>query len=568
MPRPYARTNMPRWTTLARCRRSLLVVRRDSIHPAASQPGGACHQVASARHPGAGSAPWRGWAVAVCVGLLSAGGSGECWGDARGGQVEIRVTDEDTNQSMAANLFLKNARGKAISAPKLPFWKDHFAFDGAVVLDLPPGHYTFDLERGPEYQVRSGNFEITRGAKDTQNVTLRRFVDMRKEGWWPGDLHIHRAPADIPLLMKAQDLHVAPIITWWNERTVWRDTPLPETPLAQFDGDRYYHLLAGEDERGGGALMYFNLAKPLDLPRTDDREYPPMADFLTLAKQQPSAHVDIEKPFWWDVPVWLAMGLADSIGLANNHMHRSGMLANEAWGKPRDTTLYPPPRGTGYWCQDIYYHILNSGIRIPPSAGSASGVLDNPVGYNRVYVHCGDEFTYESWWEGLRAGRVVVTNGPLLRPRVNGQLPGHVFRGEAGESIELSVNLNLGLRDRVDYLEVVQNGKVVHEVRLEEYQNRRGALPPVTFQESGWLLVRAVAGSTDTFRFASTGPYYVEIGDRQRISRESAQFFLDWVQERMAQLQLADPQQQAAAMRYQQQAREFWQQKVVEANAD
>ena len=51
--------------------------------------------------------------------------------------------------------------------------------------------------------------------------------------------------------------------------------------------------------------------------------------------------------------------------------------------------------------------------------------------------------TYEGWWEGLRAGRVVVTNGPLLRPRVNGELPGHVFRSQSGEVIELTVQLNL-----------------------------------------------------------------------------------------------------------------------------
>ena len=34
------------------------------------------------------------------------------------------------------------------------------------------------------------------------------------------------------------------------------------------------------------------------------------------------------------------------------------------------------------------------------------------------------------------------------------------------------------MRDRVEYLEVVQNGKVVHEVRLDEYRSRKGKLPP------------------------------------------------------------------------------------------
>ena len=31
------------------------------------------------------------------------------------------------------------------------------------------------------------------------------------------------------------------------------------------------------------------------------------------------------------------------------------------------------------------------------------------MGYSRVYVHCGEKLTPDSWWEGLRAGRVVVT---------------------------------------------------------------------------------------------------------------------------------------------------------------
>src|SRR5262249_705740 len=79
----------------------------------------------------------------------------------------------------------------------------------------------------------------------------------------------------------------------------------------------------------------------------------------------------------------------DSIGLANNHMCRDRMYEDEAWGKPRIAERLPAPLGNGYWSQEIYYHVLNCGLRIPPSAGSASGVLPNPVGYDRVYVHVG-----------------------------------------------------------------------------------------------------------------------------------------------------------------------------------
>jgi hypothetical protein len=486
----------------------------------------------------------------------------------RKGEFEIQVVDAETNQPIAANLFLRNERGKSIPAAKLPFWKDHFAFAGSVVLQLAPGKYTFDMERGPEYKIRSGEFVIESGASDNTQVSLERFVDMKKEGWWSGDLHIHRAAADIPLLMLAQDLHVAPVITWWNEKNPWKNQPLPDPPLVQFDNDRFYQLLAGEDERGGGALLYFNAARPLDLASGKEREYPSMCRFAELARQQTGVHIDVEKPFWWDTPVWVALGLADSIGLAHNHLQRSGMMANEAWGKPRDTKRYPAPLGTGYWSQDIYYHLLNCGLRLPPSAGSASGVLENPVGYNRVYVHCGDTLTYDGWWEGLRAGRVLVTNGPLLRPRVNGELPGHVFHAPAGEAVELTVALDLALRDRVEYLEIVQNGRVAHEVRLDEYREKRGKLPPVKFETSGWLLVRAMTTNPQTFRFASTGPYYVEIGQQPRISRKSAQFFVDWMDERIARLKLDDAQQKTEVMSYLDRAREFWQQKLAEANAD
>ena len=148
---------------------------------------------------------------------------------------------------------------------------------------------------------------------------------------------------------------------------------MPEPALVNFDNDRFYHLLAGEDERGGGALLYFNLSHPLAFPARSEREYPPMSQFPELARQQPGVHIDIEKPFWWDMPVWVAMGMVDSIGLAHNHLWRGGMLDNEAWGKPRDKVFYPAPHGTGYWSQDIYYHLLNCGLAHSTVGGQRLG---------------------------------------------------------------------------------------------------------------------------------------------------------------------------------------------------
>ena len=88
-----------------------------------------------------------------------------------------------------------------------------------------------------------------------------------------------------------------------------------------------------------------------------------------------------------DLPIWIAAGQIDSVQLANRHLLRGGVVANEAGGWPRDNGMYPNPQGNGRWSQEIYYDLLNCELRIPATAGSGAGADGNPVGYNRVYVH-------------------------------------------------------------------------------------------------------------------------------------------------------------------------------------
>jgi hypothetical protein len=275
----------------------------------------------------------------------------------------------------------------------------------------------------------------------------------------------------------------------------------------------------------------------------------------------------VEKPFWWDMPVWVASGKIDSIGIAHNHMQSSGVMDNEAWGKSRNRTKYPGAHGNGYWTQDIYYHLLNAGVRLPPSAGSASGVLPNPVGYNRMYAHVDGELTWTKWWDSVRRGRVFVSNGPLLRVRANGHLPGEVFQIPASGELKLKLTGQLESRDPIKAVEIIRDGEVVQT--LTARQLKRGTFATLTFKESGWFLVRAVADVPETFRFASTAPFYVEApAAPPRVSRKSAEFFRDWVRERMARIQLDDSKQREEVLNHQRSAEQFWQKKVSEATCD
>jgi hypothetical protein len=114
----------------------------------------------------------------------------------------------------------------------------------------------------------------------------------------------------------------------------------------------------------------------------------------------------------------------------------------------------------------------------------------------------------------------------------------------------------------------VKNGQVEHTVRLDEYQ-KTGKLPKVRFDRSGWFLVRAVTDLPKTYRFAMTGPYYVEVGYQRRISRAAVQFFLDWVYERARQIRkIEDPAERGAVLDTHRAARDFWQELLGKATVE
>jgi hypothetical protein len=537
--------------------------------------------------------------LVVGLGLVAS-----CWAAGKG-ELEIRALDAETGKPIAVRMHLKDARGKPVRPPKVPYWNDHFVLAGSMILELPAGTYTFEMERGLEYKTRTGHFILKGTASDNTTVEMNRFIDMTKKGWWSGDLYIDRPESDIELLMLADDLHVAPLIAWGTPPNAKRTLPVDkrkptkkdatksasdssQAPIC-FDTNRFYGRLAGRDDRAGGLLLFFNLSEipePLriasaepanaaaepsdDAPEAVEAlasEFPSAVDFLKATRDQTGKHVDVGRPFNWDLPVLVASGMVDSINVANDHHWRSEMQS-PMLGKPREGIAGTSKMDSGYWSQAVYFHLLNCGLRLPPSAGSASGVAPNPIGYNRVYVHCDDELTWDKWWENLRQGRVVVTNGPLLQPRVNGELPGHVFQTDEGGVVQLDIALNLSTREKIEYLEVIKDGQVIHEVRLDQWAKEGGRLPSVTFEQSGWLLVRARTNNADTYRFAMTGPYYVEIGSSPRISKASAQLFLNWVHERVKQIKLDDPEQRASVLKYHRAARDFWQKKVDEANAE
>jgi hypothetical protein len=474
------------------------------------------------------------------------------------GELTLTIVDPATKKPIPCRMHVRDERERPQRAAKMIFWDDHFVFPGTVKLKLPRGTYHYEIEHGPEYVTMNGYFVVADQAKDEKTFELKRACDMADEGWWSGDLHVHRPVKDAELLMRADDLHVANIVTWSEKKTEWARKPPPTETVKRFDGNRYYDLVAGESVGAGGTLLFLNLPKPLATDEGADSQL----RLLSAAREEQTAWIDASRVTAWDLPLWLATGRVDSIELCDDQFCRA-TTHEDPTGRPHDYRS-AGAAGVGRWTHEIYYHVLNCGSRIPPTAGSGSGEAPNPIGYSRVYVWVDKEnFSYEAWWKGLRLGRSVVTNGPLIRPFANGRQPGHVFQAPEGEELTFEVGLNVTNREAISYFELVKDGRVVQSLRYDEWTAKNGLFAPVEFDASGWFLVRAVTDNEETFRFATSAPWYVEIGDKpNRISKDSARFFLDWLDERRQAIEGSDHPESDESKKMWSDAKEYWERLV------
>ncbi|MBN1591426.1 MAG: hypothetical protein JW888_18075, partial [Pirellulales bacterium] len=370
----------------------------------------------------------------------------------------------------------------------------------------------------------------------------------------------------VELLMLADDLHVATVEAGSNQKGAARIDGPSGPHFVRFDDNRYYSPSGAIHVWPGATVAYFNRSTPLKLP-APTAEFPSPLPTLARVHEQSGGWVDLTHCGWWDLPLLVAHGQIDSIRIANEQLCRERVLPDPPKAKPRDRKLFPDARGAAEWTQQVYFRLLDCGVRIPPSAGSGSGTSPNPVGYNRMYVHVEKPLVPDRWFQAFRAGRVTITNGPLLQPTVHGQPPGYVFSVPDGKTAEFEIGLTLSTREPISYLEIVKNGRLYQTIPLNEYA-KTGQLPPVRFDESGWFLVRAVTDLPDNYRFAMTAPFYVEVGYERRISRRAVQFFVDWVYERARQLKtVEDPESRRALLAAHRKARDFWQDLLSKASA-
>ncbi len=481
-------------------------------------------------------------------------------------KVSFRVMDFD-DRPTTGSFLIRDTFGRVYPsqtkrlAPDFAFHPQIYRANGESVL-LPPGRYTVEYTRGPEYRKKKQNFEV--GNKPMEIAfRLERWIDPAKMGWYSGDHHIHAAgcahyekptegvyPKDMMRHILGEDLKVGSVLSWgpswYFQKTFFEGKDNALSTAANLM--RYDVEVSGFPSSHTGHIV-----------------------LLSLKEQDYPGSKRIEDWPSWGIPVFKWAKAQDAItGFAHSGWGLSikeekvlsyemppfdGIGANEfIVGVTHDLVDFISTVDTPYtWELNIWYHTLNAGYR-----SRISGETDFPciygdrVGLGRSYVRQRAALDYRDWSVGIREGRNYVSDGKshLLDFKVNdvemGAGASELRLPKAGR-VRITANVAALLDetpdesirkvsyDRKPYwdlerartgdsrrvpLELIVNGQAVAKQEI----TADGVMRPVTFDQaidrSSWVALRIMPSS-------HTNPIFVVVGDKPiRASRKSAEWCL------------------------------------------
>jgi hypothetical protein len=493
--------------------------------------------------------------------------------------ITLRVRDERGSPATAAFVIrdgmdrLYSAPSKRL-APDLPFQPQLYRADGETVL-LPSGSYEVAWSAGPEYVPGRATLAVSEKGRPELAVSLQRWIDPARYGWYSGDHHIHAAgcrhyqdptrgvrPDDMMRQILGESLNVASVLTWgpcyYHQKQFFSGR---DDPLSRPERLMHYDLeVSGFPSSHAGHLVLLGL-KDQDYPGTSRIEDWPSWDLPILRWARAQGAVAGFAHSGWGLQV-------KTSELPNDEMPGfDGIGANEYIVDVThpDTVDFISAVDTPHvWELNIWYHTLNVGFRT-----RIGGETDFPciygerVGLGRTYARPPGGLTFPAWLDALRQGRSYVSDGRshLIDLTVDGQAV-----GESGSEVPLpaarAVRATVQVAARLDPapnekvrslpydqqpywdlerarigtsrevpVELVVNGRPVARQTVLADGQLRAVSFDVPIKKSSWLAVRILPSS-------HSNPVFVTVGGQPiRASRRSARWCLAavdqcWTQKR------------------------------------
>ena len=455
----------------------------------------------------------------------------------RAGRLKVRVLNEEDSVT-PARIYLTGSDGRAYLPEEAqarvsnadygqPYGGDYYFYsDGNFEVQLPPGTAALEVVKGFEYAPVSKQISISAGQSSAVEIQLQKPLDLRRQGWFSGDTHVHPnvyddhliRPADVLLIAKAEDLNLPQLLicndvaSHLNDRQYFQGRP---HHLSEENYILYWNqeMRAGDVNNHVGYLGLKELVQPafVGWPGTPlPYDYPPNYEMGLKAQAQGAVVTYVHPGLPSQYPIDIALGAAAMIDVVCQR--------NE------DTN-------TDHW-----YQLLNCGFQCPISAGTDS-FLNTPyhliAGAGRVYVQVGPSLTYDGWIKGYREGRSFATNAPLLKFSVNGKGAGEEIHWGAGP-LSLKVEAEAVSHVAMKRMDLIVNGQVAASQKAEEAGKLIRMTRDLQIADSAWVAVRVHGDphkliTNDTALYAHSSPVYCYRGGRKIAFKKSAAFFIEQI---------------------------------------
>jgi hypothetical protein len=455
-------------------------------------------------------------------------------------KVHLRVVDAASGKKLSGIVrIIPHTAGKALALPglldrfqgvKVPdnIWGWHVLPKGGANLTLPAGKIRIEALAGLETALASKEIDLSKDPPQKIAIKLEAVFQPEKNNSASGNTHLHlmkltkeQADEYLRQIPAADNLRVMFIsyLERHKDDLTYITNRYPIGDLGQFkatgvlfnNGEEHRHNFKAYGQ-GYGHVMFLNikeLVKPVSLgpgitgSGFDDRALQPG---IEDARRQGGAVLWCHNTFGYEDVV---NALAGSLHALN---------------------VFDGTRKDGY--EENYYRYLNIGMHLPISTGTDWFLYD----FSRAYVQVPGKLTIPNWLEGLKAGRNVVTNGPLLRLKVDQKNIGDTIHLTEPKTARIEATA-VG-RNNFERLQLVHNGKVVKtESAAGKNPYRAKLVHQIRIDEPGWLAIRIDSTTKNELGqvlFAHSSPIYLEYQGKNRFDIEAARGLLKQLEEGQA----------------------------------
>lgn len=440
--------------------------------------------------------------------------------------VHVRVNDSATGQPTPVRIRFEGAdgqyfapfgrltefsteRGRSVGGQVLLGRKAYAYIDGGCEIRLPAGPLKVEIHKGPQFRPVRQDINLAPG-KLALRFVVERWVDSRREGWFCGDTRAHFLSPHAALLeAAAEDLTVVDVLAMETTNQERDRSYLEIANILAFSGQSPAlecpgHLVVVNTFNSHtylgslGLLNCHRIVFPLSFGGPDGLEDWTLADWCDQCHRKRGLVVwtDVThktEDFCYGEPLAdLILGKVDAFEVIYFEDSPFDVLAD-------------------------WYRLLNAGCRVPLVGASAKASNGVRLGAMRTFaqLRTDEAFCYQNWIEAVRAGRTVVTNGPLLSFTVDGHEPGSNVKLASADG-RAKIHAHAQSLVAFETLEVLFNGEVIGSVGVDGDPSTATIDIDWIVPHCGWLAARCKGTQQLPHRpapqrvLAHTSPVYVE----------------------------------------------------------